>query len=419
MSARKAILGRLRRKCGRTALLAGHSPAEMGLKAYLHDLRLAVLEEGGQVLMSDVVLEKRVKLRHSNLVLDGLELWWEAAMFSILHSRSPPGLARIATMPMLVPRSNQGLNESHYIEHCRRLYKALMPNWEEKEAQEAAQMDWRIDSNGDLLISKRAFQDSLFILADIWTIETNSVDYATFLRELFVQVTEPVVDPGQKRERNRWLPEEEISYGGWVMMGASQMDFEEGGSWPPSVAEDVEESSPIGAVPRPSSQQSSARYIDVTSFSSNSEVVRRSQTAPAQSIGSIGSLATAVVRMCRTGATASESAEGVAAATPAAVSNQDLRNNYEHIWDEGKSSPQKKLTSVCDGSRQRQLRQEQIELDEADGRRGTFLVGTARTKRCQYQLGDSRHTPLSDRRTTLQNEAGRDTCGMDVTSIRI
>ena len=51
------------------------------------------------------------------------------------------------------------LKQAEYTRLVRRLYKALMPVWDEEEAAAAAQLEWHNDSRGAEAITKRLFFD--------------------------------------------------------------------------------------------------------------------------------------------------------------------------------------------------------------------------------------------------------------------
>ena len=66
-------------------MLSGVSPHDLGLKGYLHELRRAVTagDEGKSNTVTEASLRARVKLRKSSIVIDALELWWDATVYSI------------------------------------------------------------------------------------------------------------------------------------------------------------------------------------------------------------------------------------------------------------------------------------------------------------------------------------------------
>ena len=56
--------------------------------------------------------------------------------------------------------------------------------FEEAEALEAAEDDWKRDSHGAEFIERTAFLDGVFELADLWTFDVGADEYASFLRRV-------------------------------------------------------------------------------------------------------------------------------------------------------------------------------------------------------------------------------------------
>ena len=59
------------------------------------------------------------------------------------------------------------LSQADYIRISRSLSKAMLPEFDGAEAQAEAEKDWVQDSRGMLAMSRAAFKDCMFELADV------------------------------------------------------------------------------------------------------------------------------------------------------------------------------------------------------------------------------------------------------------
>ena len=117
---------------------------------------------------------KRAAARAHPLVVDALDLFWEAA---VRTARSQPGRAA----------APEELQRRDYLTLWRLLYRALVETWDESEAQACAEEDWRVDVQGEAALERSRFHHALFELADLFTPSVDPKEHARFLQRLFVR----------------------------------------------------------------------------------------------------------------------------------------------------------------------------------------------------------------------------------------
>ena len=121
-------------------------------------------------------LAKRADLRNDPEVQQVLDLWWTTA---IQASRS--GAQSVAVSA----DAERSLSRQQYILMSQKLYRALVEEYDEKEAIKQANEDWQRDCRGCKELPKDYFQDAMFELADLYTNSIEAGEYAKFLREVF------------------------------------------------------------------------------------------------------------------------------------------------------------------------------------------------------------------------------------------
>ena len=109
-------------------------------------------------LNAEAEWNQRLALRYVRVVRDVLEAFWQAALTSE-HMRRISELAD-DTLPTSV-------SKAMYAHLYRRVYKALMESYEAAECEETIEEDWTHDSRGEESITREAFEDGLFELADL------------------------------------------------------------------------------------------------------------------------------------------------------------------------------------------------------------------------------------------------------------
>ena len=111
------------------------------------------------------------------------------------------------------------IGKPEYVRIGRCLFKAMMPTWDEAQAQQSAEDDWEQDAKGKPTIDRRGFGESMFQvgsrpaaaglpsalscrpraptplppraaqLVDLWTTGTDPAEYVQFLDTLLEQAT--------------------------------------------------------------------------------------------------------------------------------------------------------------------------------------------------------------------------------------
>ena len=110
----------------------------------LEDADAPYWAQGDQALYSEKNLKRRHKLRDHPAVLEVLDVWWDCCR-----------------------GKDNTVGRSLYVNFCKKVYKAMIEVWEEDEAQETAEEDWDNDSKGASALSREAYLDAIFELADV------------------------------------------------------------------------------------------------------------------------------------------------------------------------------------------------------------------------------------------------------------
>ena len=140
-------------------------------------------QQGDISMYGTFTLGTRSKLRTNPLIIAAIDLWWEVVLAS-LHAQGQLGAEVTAT-----DRLQATVDKAEYVRIGRCLFKALMPVWDEAEAQLSAEDDWEQDAKGKPAIDRRSFGESMFQLVDLWTTGTDPAEYALFLDGLLEQAT--------------------------------------------------------------------------------------------------------------------------------------------------------------------------------------------------------------------------------------
>ena len=137
-------------------------------------------QQGDASLATKEKMEARQALRHHKVVLEALQLYWEAAQRS-LHSGGDPS-------------ANELHQEGHAL-MLRRIYRVMIKDFDPDECERSIAEDWARDTKGKETLSRKLFCDAFFELADTWTAGIDAHEYAAFLKVLFgtVTVKKPVV----------------------------------------------------------------------------------------------------------------------------------------------------------------------------------------------------------------------------------
>jgi hypothetical protein len=116
----------------------------------------------------------RSELRHHPDVLRQIGRFWDCA---VAH------FPRITAD--LAPGQTPGLIYEEYHEFQMRFARVLLTDFNEPRARAYAKHDFLIDLQGEDLVRKRQFYDSVFSLADAWTLGVHPGEYALFLAKLY------------------------------------------------------------------------------------------------------------------------------------------------------------------------------------------------------------------------------------------
>ena len=153
-------------------------------------------QQGDLAFYSKDSLKKRYELRHHDDVMEQLQLWWYTALRSMQSGD-------VADAHELV--------RERYVEVSIRIYKAMIEDFDLREAEKSAADDWEHDSRGATTLGRERFMDSMFELADVWTHSMEPIEYSFFLKTLFGQVAQ-----GEPPDQYFWREVKDIEYGGYA-----------------------------------------------------------------------------------------------------------------------------------------------------------------------------------------------------------
>ena len=154
-------------------------------------------------------IEQRRRLRQAPALLDVFDIWWVTAQRSVTGSSD----------------TSFELDQAGYMAMSRKIQKSMLTDYEEAEATRVAEEDWLSDTCGASSLSREAFYDSLFELADLWTNSVEAEDYAAFLLGLFGCITEGSNDLDITHGAEFvWKADEAISYSGYVLPDSDDDD---------------------------------------------------------------------------------------------------------------------------------------------------------------------------------------------------
>ena len=178
------------------------------------------------------MIEKRHANRRVPIVQRELNVWWDAALNGSLKACLHDELG--AGEPLAVGGGKKPvLDRSRYIEIFTKLGLALLEEDERGERDEAANVAeayqqaaeaWTEDSRGRSTLSRSRWQDSLFELADTWTHSIDAVEYAEFLRALFMRTAQKEEQMLGAPELYRWRENAEVEAMPAVMYEESDVE---------------------------------------------------------------------------------------------------------------------------------------------------------------------------------------------------
>ena len=116
----------------------------------------------------------RAELRNHPDVLRQIGRFWDCALAYFPRMTAD-----------LAPGQTPGLMYEEYHEFQMRFAKVLLTDFNAARARAYAKHDFLIDLQGEDLVRKRQFYDSVFALADAWTLGVHPAEYALFLAKLY------------------------------------------------------------------------------------------------------------------------------------------------------------------------------------------------------------------------------------------
>ena len=128
-----------------------------------------IWQQGDMELYSEENIDRRQGLRQDPLVVAQLRNWWQVAL---------------RMMRSLGKGDADHLGEQEYVVLFRKVYKAIVLEYDAEEALTCVRDDWVHDSAGSGAMSQEGYMDCLFELADVWTLSVEAEEYATFLQRL-------------------------------------------------------------------------------------------------------------------------------------------------------------------------------------------------------------------------------------------
>lgn len=140
----------------------------------------AIWQQGDDALYTDDAMRQRAAVRHNPEVLEYLHLWWTTALNSMKRSKAK------AVGAVGEPR----LSKQYYVVMMKKMYKAMIEEYDEEDAEECAEEDWEHDAGGADTLSREGFCDAIFETADTWTKTCEAAEYAAFLRALHARLAQ-------------------------------------------------------------------------------------------------------------------------------------------------------------------------------------------------------------------------------------
>jgi hypothetical protein len=138
---------------------------------------LCLTLQGDEDLYKEDVLRMRLQLRHDPAVLEALHEFWATAQRSVQQAATRAEAS--------------DLKKREYIKIMVLVGKAMLKDFFEVEARHEAEKDWAEDAKDPNAksITREAFMDAIFQLADHWTPGVSSQEYSSFLWRLLKRIS--------------------------------------------------------------------------------------------------------------------------------------------------------------------------------------------------------------------------------------
>ena len=205
---------------------------------------LAKWQQGDAELSTDDNLARRESLRRHPEVVAALDAFFEYCVKAQLKARlaSEGSFEKISSDSVTfititedtdidalvdVLDTSISCDRQGYFAIFIRIYKVLLSQEDNQDAEESIANDWEEDRNGQTYMSREALQQSLFELVDVWTESISAAEYAKFIWDLMGKILD--VD------------------GAWMPVNALYCEGEE----PPAPPKNSPRYLPTGSSPQP------------------------------------------------------------------------------------------------------------------------------------------------------------------------
>jgi len=145
-------------------------------------------------------IEERLRLRREPAVVQVLQVWWLAALRTELAACAD------------VCGGGVYLHKETYVKLSRKLYKVMVEDWDEEDANAVAEDEWFKDAEcgdgGERRMSRDLFCDAIFEFADVYTLGIGAAEYADFLWRLFRKIA-----TGHDPSEYAWKDDANITHG--------------------------------------------------------------------------------------------------------------------------------------------------------------------------------------------------------------
>lgn len=165
--------------------------------------RAALWQQGDASLNTTDMLRARRALRRDGSVIEALDAIWQCVLRTEgLSAANPDAPGQIAT-------------RSGYECVLMRAYRVLLQDWDPVDASSCIADDWEADSGGAAGLTREAFGDAIFQVADMWVAMIHSTAYSTFLWRLFAGIA-----------KNGWFKElDDVRFDGGLATDEDVEDF--------------------------------------------------------------------------------------------------------------------------------------------------------------------------------------------------
>ena len=153
----------------------------------------AAWQQGDASMYTKDKIQQRAALRRHPAVLEVLQDFW-GVVTGVCPDKEIPVGARCPICGKLAGVLRSEANEptvafDAYEALYERIYRAVLEEWDPADASATIAEDWQNDTKGCQSLTREAFFDSLFELADHWCATVEAREYVTFIKNLFDEIT--------------------------------------------------------------------------------------------------------------------------------------------------------------------------------------------------------------------------------------